>query len=555
MRTFRQSCQLCRPDICGTLVRSRNATPYAPEQRFPEVQEGIPISFHDFDFSREIERSLGELGIHEPTTIQTEVIPEVLRGRNVLALAQTGSGKTLAYGAPILQQLQAAGFTGDHSVRALVIVPTRELALQVRENIRSYGEYLPFRCECVFGGVDMGKQLKMLAKQTPDILVSTPGRLRDILTQPEGPQGLFDDCEVVVLDEADRLFESTFLADTKCILSFVPAQRRMLMFSATMPRQMEGTARELMGDYVLKLAQPRNSTVETIEQRLFYVDRENKYPLLLHILSQGFDGTVLIFTATKYRSRMVAEKLRQDGYAADVTTAGMSMNSRQKKFADLREGKTQILVSTNLLARGVDAENVSLIVQYDIPDAAQEYIHRIGRTGRAGRSGEAVAFSEFWEKKYIRNIEKLMNKPIPVVTEHPFPMTCFEVPVDRHGKPVDPNVRESREAARAFRAERMAKQRAEDDAREKTRAPEAEPRRTAAEPESESRKTEREERKPERAERRQAKEQPARKSENTARKQENTTRKPEGAAQPPAEKPETPRRRRRRRRWYPPKTT
>lgn len=430
-----------------------------------------------------------------------------MQGHNVLALAQTGSGKTLAYGAPILQQLYEQS-PKEHCVRALVIVPTRELAMQVRENVRSYAEYLPLRCECVFGGVDMGKQIKMLAKQPPDVLVSTPGRLKDILTQPNAPQGLFEQCGTVVLDEADKLFESTFLADTKHILSFVPAQRQTLMFSATMPKQMESTAHELMGNYVRKLAQPRNSTVETIDQSLYYVDRENKFPLLLHVLSRGFDGTVLIFTATKYRSRMVAEKLRENGFAADVTTAGMSMNSRQKKFADLRSGKTRILVSTNLLARGVDAENVSLIVQYDIPDTPQEYVHRIGRTGRAGRSGEAVALSEYWEQKYIRNIEKLMAKPIPVVTDHPYPMTCFEIPRDRHGKPVDPNVQESRNAARAFRAEQAAK-RAEKERQDAARLPEEEPRREAA----------------------------------AVRAQES----PQPAAQPPEEEKEAPKRRRRRR--------
>ncbi len=455
------------------------------------------ITFQFFNFCDGIERSLEELGISEPTAIQEEVIPEVLQGHNVLALAQTGSGKTLAYGAPILQQLYARALN-EHRVRALVIVPTRELALQVRENVRSYAEYLPLRCDCIFGGVDMAKQMKMLAKQTPDVLVSTPGRLKDILTQADAPQGLFEHCETVVLDEADKLFESTFLADTKHILSFVPVQRQTLMFSATMPKQMESTAYELMGNYVLKLAQPRNSTVETISQSLYYVDRENKLPLLLHILSRGFDGTVLIFTATKYRSHMVAEKLRENGFAADVTTAGMSMNSRQKKFADLRSGKTRILVSTNLLARGVDAENVSLIVQYDIPDTPQEYIHRIGRTGRAGRSGEAVSFSEYWEQKYVRNIEKLMAKPIPVVTDHPFPMTCFEVPRDRHGRPVDPNVQESRNAARAYHAEQAAK-RAEREQRDEARTPEkpepaAQP--TAAEQETPPRRRRR--RKPQR---------------------------------------------------------
>ena len=434
-----------------------------------KIQEGIPISFQDFTLCRELTQALDELGIREPTAIQSEVIPEVLRGSNVLALAQTGSGKTLAYGAPILQRLRESG-ARERRVRALVIVPTRELSMQVRESIASYAAYLPFRCECVFGGVDIKKQLKLLGRQAPDVLVSTPGRLRDILSQPDAPQGLLDRCETVVLDEADRLFESTFLADTKEILTHVPAQRQTLMFSATMPQRTEGTARELMGDYVLKLAQPRNSAVETIEQKLYYVDRENKFPLLLHVLSQGFDGTVLIFTTTKYRSRMLAEKLREAGYAADVTTAGMSMNSRQKKFADLREGRTRILISTNLLARGVDAENVSLIIQYDIPDAAQEYIHRIGRTGRAGRAGVALSFSEYWEQKYVRSIEKLTKKPIPVVTDHPFPMTCFEIPRDRHGKPIDPNIKESRDAARALHAERAAK-RAEQEA-QKARPPE-----------------------------------------------------------------------------------
>ena len=416
---------------------------------------------------------MDELGIREPTKIQEEVIPEALQGNNVLALAQTGSGKTLAYGAPILQQLHDHGGPKARQIRALVIVPTRELALQVCESVKAYGEYLPSRCDYIFGGVDIGKQLKMLGKQPPDILVSTPGRLKDILSQPAAPQGLFDCCGTVVLDEADKLFESTFLDDTRHILDHVPAQRQMLMFSATMPKQLEGTARELLGAYVVKMAQPRNSTVETIDQKLYYVDRENKFPLLLHVLSQGFDGTVLIFTATKYRSRMLAEKLQQEGYAADVTTAGMSMNSRQKKFADLRDGKTQILISTNLLARGVDAENISLIIQYDIPDAAQEYIHRIGRTGRAGRSGVAVSFSEYWEQRYIRNIEKLTKRSIPVITDHPFPMTCFEIPRDRHGRPVDPNVKESRDAARAYRAEQLAK-RAEREAREAARASEAE---------------------------------------------------------------------------------
>ena len=416
---------------------------------------------------------MDELGIREPTTIQNEVIPEVLHGSNVLALAQTGSGKTLAYGAPILQRLSDDAALRSRRIRALVIVPTRELALQVCESIKAYGEYLPFKCDYIFGGVDMKRQLKLLERQTPDILVSTPGRLKDILTQPDAPQGLFEHCGTVVLDEADKLFESTFLEDTKFILDHVPVRRQMLMFSATMPKKMENTAHELMGAYVVKMAQPRNSTVETIDQKLYYVDRENKFPLLLHVLSQGFAGTVLIFTATKYRSRMLSEKLRQEGYAADVTTAGMSMNSRQKKFADLRDGKTKILISTNLLARGVDAENISLIIQYDIPDAAQEYIHRIGRTGRAGRSGVAVSFSEYWETRYIRNIEKLMKQSIPVITDHPFPMACFEIPRDRHGRPVDPNVQESRNATRAYRAEQLAK-RAEREAQEKSAAPEAE---------------------------------------------------------------------------------
>lgn len=424
-------------------------------------------------------QALDELGIREPTVIQSEVIPEVLRGNNVLALAQTGSGKTLAYGAPILHRLSAEADVPQRRIRALIIVPTRELALQVRDSIRSFAEHLPQRCDCVFGGVDVGRQMTMLRRQPPDVLVATPGRLKDILTRPEAPEGLFDACDTVVLDEADRLFESTFLADTKHILSFVPAQRQTLMFSATMPEQMERTARELMGRYVLRLAQPRNSAVETIEQRLYYVDRENKFPLLLHILSGDRDGTVLIFTATKYRSRMLAEKLREAGYAADVTTAGMSMNARQKRFSDLRDGRTKILISTNLLARGVDAENISLIVQYDIPDAPQEYVHRIGRTGRAGRSGTAVAFSEFWEQKFIRGIERLLRQPIPVVTEHPFPMTCTEIPRDRHGRPVDPNVQESREAARRHHAEEAAR-RAEREAQKAAAAREREEREAAA---------------------------------------------------------------------------
>lgn len=470
-----------RAENRGKTSLTRRSPLWYPCRVILRTRRGLPIFFESFHFCRELIRALDALGIHEPTAIQSEVIPEVLRENNVLALAQTGSGKTLAYGAPILQMLRDSGGEAGRGVRALVIVPTRELALQVRDNIRSYAEYLPFQCECVFGGVDIRKQLKPLSRQAPDVLVSTPGRLRDILSHPDAPAGLFDRCGVVVLDEADKLFESTFLADTKAILACVPQPRQMLMFSATMPNRMEDTARGLMGAYVLKMAQPRNSSVETIDQKLYYVDRENKFPLLLHLLSQGFDGTVLIFTATKYRSRMLAEKLREEGYAADVTTAGMSMNARQKKFADLRDGKTKILISTNLLARGVDAENISLIIQYDIPDASQEYIHRIGRTGRAGRSGAAVSFSEFWEKKYVRNIEKLMQKPIPVVTEHPFPMTRFDVPRDRHGKPFDPNVKESRDAARAHHAEERAR-RAEREAQAASGAANAEtaPSRAAA---------------------------------------------------------------------------
>ncbi len=490
---------------------------HGPRQ-IPQQEE--PLIFSDtFHLSRDIVRSLDELGIREPTAIQTEVIPEVLQGSNVLALAQTGSGKTLAYGAPILQKLCDAQSAQGRCVRALIIVPTRELAMQVRDNIRSYAAYLPFACECVFGGVDMQKQRKLLTRQPPDILVATPGRLRDILTQPDAPQDLFAHCGTVVLDEADKLFESTFLSDTKDILARVAEPRQMLMFSATMPNRMESTARELMGGYVLKMAQPRNSSVETIEQKLYYVDRENKFPLLLHVLSQDVDGTVLIFTATKYRSRMLAEKLREAGYAADVTTAGMSMNARARKFADLRDGKTKILISTNLLARGVDAENISLIVQYDIPDAAQEYIHRIGRTGRAGRSGVAVSFSEYWEQKYIRSIEKLMKKPIPVVTEHPYPMECFDIPRDRHGKPVDPNVKESRDAARAYQAEQRAR-RAE---REAQQAREA-----------------------------QAADAPKSEAKQKAAPQKSAAVKPaeqKSADAAPSERS----RRRRRRRWYPPK--
>lgn len=473
----------------------------------------MQISFQNYYLCAEIIHALDDLGIHEPTKIQEEVLPAVLQGGNVLALAQTGSGKTLAYGVPILQHLQDQSPQKEHPIRSLVIVPTRELALQVCESIKAYGEYLPFRCNYIFGGVDMSKQMKMLKKQPPDILVSTPGRLKDILTQPDAPEGLFNCCYTVVLDEADKLFESTFLDDTRRILNHIPEQRQMLMFSATMPKQMERIAHELMGTYAVKMAQPRNSTVETIEQKLYYVDRENKLPLLLHVLSQGFDGTVLIFTATKYRSRMLAEKLQEAGYAADVTTAGMSMSSRQKKFADLRDGRTQILISTNLLARGIDAENISLIIQYDIPDAAQEYIHRIGRTGRAGRSGIAISFSEYWEKRLIQNIEKLTKQTIPVVTGHPFPMACFEIPRDRHGRPVDPNVQESRNAARAFQAEQRAK-RAEREAQQAAQSSEAEKQTENAQP-----------------------------APGTAKQ-----------VQAPASEVKSARRRRKRRRWYPPKS-
>ena len=414
------------------------------------------MTFQELGLCPEILAALKKLGYEKPSPIQEKAIPPALQGRDVLGCAQTGTGKTCAFATPILQRLSAHPAQG-RPIRALILTPTRELALQIQESFEHYGKNLPLRSAVIFGGVGQQPQVDKL-KAGVDILVATPGRLQDLHNQ-----GFIhvEKLEIFVLDEADRMLDMGFIHDVKKILTWLPQKKQTLFFSATMPPEVQGLVDSLLTDPVKVEVDPVSSPVEVIDQRLFYVDRGNKSKLLSMLVKHPDVKNALIFTRTKHGANKVAADLQKAGIPSAAIHGNKSQTARQQALSDFKSGKVKALVATDIAARGIDIEELSHVFNYNLPDVPETYVHRIGRTGRAGHGGTAVSFCEFGEKELLAPIEKLLKKPIPVVEGHPFPMENFETPKrDKHGKIVNADDQEARQAARERKKQREEARRA-----------------------------------------------------------------------------------------------
>jgi ATP-dependent RNA helicase RhlE len=373
------------------------------------------MSFSTLGLSDALLRAVADQGYTQPTPIQKQAIPAVLAGGDLLAGAQTGTGKTAGFVLPLLQRLSlqsaphANRLPAKKHIRTLILTPTRELAAQVEESVRVYGKYLPLTSMVIFGGVGINPQIAQL-RCGVDILVATPGRLLD--HQGQGTLDL-SHVEILVLDEADRMLDMGFIRDIKRILAVLPKKRQNLLFSATFSDEIKDLADSLLNAPAMIEVTPRNSTVEIIAQRVHPVDRERKRELLTHLIGSNNWHQVLVFTRTKHGANKLAEQLDKDGITALAIHGNKSQGARTRALAEFKEGSLQVLVATDIAARGIDIDQLPHVVNYDLPNVPEDYVHRIGRTGRAGASGEAISLVCIDEHEFLRDIEKLLKRPIP----------------------------------------------------------------------------------------------------------------------------------------------
>lgn len=370
------------------------------------------MSFETLGLSADILRAVTELGYTRPTPIQRQAIPAVLQGGDLLAGAQTGTGKTAGFTLPILQMLSSrarpAAANGKRAVRALVLAPTRELAAQVEESVTQYGKYLRLSSMTVFGGVSMVPQVKQLARGV-DILVATPGRLLDHMQQKTVD---LSHVEILVLDEADRMLDMGFIRDIRRVLAALPAQRQNLLFSATFSDEIKQLADSLLKSPALIEVARRNTTAETVAQKIHPVDRERKRELLEHLVREHNWFQVLVFTRTKHGANRLAEQLTKGGIPALAIHGNKSQGARTRALAEFKSGTLQVLVATDIAARGIDIDQLPHVVNFDLPEVAEDYVHRIGRTGRAGANGEAVSLVCVDEHQLLAQIERLIKRSI-----------------------------------------------------------------------------------------------------------------------------------------------
>jgi ATP-dependent RNA helicase RhlE len=374
-------------------------------------------SFAELGLIEPLQRAVRTEQYTTPTPIQVQAIPHLLRGRDLLGCAQTGTGKTAAFALPILQRLAAdEGRAGPKACRALVLTPTRELAAQIADSFAIYGRFLKLTRTVVFGGVGQNPQVQALARGV-DILVATPGRLLDLMGQ--GCVRL-DRLEVFVLDEADRMLDMGFIHDVRRVIRALPARRQTLLFSATMPAEIARLADSILTDPVKVAVTPVASTVEQVEQRVMFVERADKRPLLGQLLRDPAVDRALIFTRTKHGANRVAQDLARIGVEADAIHGNKSQTARTRALERFRTGEGRVLVATDIAARGIDVDGITHVINYDLPNVPESYVHRIGRTARAGRSGVAISFCDAEERAYLRDIEALIRLRIPVVADHPW---------------------------------------------------------------------------------------------------------------------------------------
>lgn len=394
------------------------------------------MTFQDLHLLPEIQRAVRDVGYVTPSPIQAQAIPPVLTGRDLIGCAQTGTGKTAAFAIPILQHLHQEKKFTHKPIRALILTPTRELALQIKESFDDYGKYLPLITTVIFGGVSQVPQVEALQKGT-DILVATPGRLNDLCNQ-----GHIDLSHIscFVLDEADRMLDMGFIHDVRKVLARLPEQRQTLLFSATMPEEIVKLTRQILKNPITVEVTPVSSTVDAIEQSLYKVDKANKRRLLIHLLRENGWYSVLVFTATKHGADRVAKELCREGIPTMAIHGNKSQNARVKALESFKSGESRVLVATDIAARGIDINELSCVINFDLPNVPETYVHRIGRTGRAGHGGVAVSFCNFDELAYLKDIEKLIGKKVPEVADHPYPMEVFEATPKAERPPRPPRV-------------------------------------------------------------------------------------------------------------------
>jgi len=372
-------------------------------------------------------KALEAEGYQSPTPIQAQSIPYVLEGRDLLGCAQTGTGKTAAFAIPILQLLykQKQEERGPRKIKTLILTPTRELAIQIDESFAAYGKHTGLSHAVIFGGVSQLPQVNILRKGI-DILVATPGRLLDLISQ-----GYIDlkDLKIFVLDEADRMLDMGFIHDVKRVITKLPAKRQTLFFSATMPPEIQKLADVLLTSPAKVEVTPVSSTAEAIDQSLYLVEKKDKPSLLLHLLNNSSISSVLVFTRTKHGADKVVKFLHRSHIASAAIHGNKSQNARQNALSNFKSGKIRVLVATDIAARGIDIDDLSHVINFELPDVPETYVHRIGRTGRAGNSGIAFSFCGADERDALKDIQKLIGKNIPVVNEHPFPSDAPAAPV------------------------------------------------------------------------------------------------------------------------------
>jgi ATP-dependent RNA helicase RhlE len=380
--------------------------------------------FSSLGIQDSILKALSDEGYTIPTPIQSEAIPHILNQKDILGCAQTGTGKTAAFAIPIIQLLSHATInTKKRKIRTLILTPTRELAIQINESFKAYGTYTDIVTTVIFGGVGQKPQTDALQRGV-DVLIATPGRLLDLIGQ--GFVHL-DSVEIFVLDEADRMLDMGFVHEVKKLLKLLPLKRQSLFFSATMPPEIVKLADTILYQPIKVEVTPVSSTADTIQQYIYFVDKGNKPELLKHILQNKDIKSALVFTRTKHGADKVVKFLEKNRITAEAIHGNKAQNARQRALANFKNNTTRVLVATDIAARGIDIDSLEYVINFDIPNESETYVHRIGRTGRAGANGTAYSFCNFEEKAYLKDIEKLISKKIPVIEEHPFPMKDFFV--------------------------------------------------------------------------------------------------------------------------------
>ncbi|WP_066759749.1 DEAD/DEAH box helicase [Crocinitomix algicola] len=377
------------------------------------------MTFKDLGLSPALLQAITQKGYQTPTPIQKQAIPLLLQGHDLLGCAQTGTGKTAAFAIPIIQQLlnDKSRDTRNKKIKALIVTPTRELAIQIKDNFVAYGKETDIRSAVIFGGVKQGKQTATL-KQGVDILIATPGRLLDLISQ-----GFITlkHLEYFVLDEADQMLDMGFIHDIKKIIQLIPEKRQSLFFSATMPKSILDLSKRILGQPKKITIKPEQTTAEKVTQQLYYVSKADKPKLLEHLVVENENAKhILVFSRTKHGADKIVRKLKKVNIGAEAIHGNKSQNQRQRALNSFKEGKTKVLVATDIAARGIDVSGLDLVINYDLPNVPETYVHRIGRTGRADASGIAVSFCDIEERPYLRSIQKLIGQSISVVSNHLF---------------------------------------------------------------------------------------------------------------------------------------